>query len=95
MRWKSLVKFPFLRTFAGPKRPNSPRTASVTRRICTAARLSSGTDCGTAFHAGVAEKIRESEVEVCFVTLHVGLGTFAPVKATTSPDTSCMRSAMN
>jgi S-adenosylmethionine:tRNA ribosyltransferase-isomerase len=36
---------------------------------------------GLHFTKNVLKKIRARGVEVCFVTLHVGLGTFAPVKA--------------
>jgi S-adenosylmethionine:tRNA ribosyltransferase-isomerase len=35
---------------------------------------------GLHFTEALLEKIRELGVRVCFVTLHVGLGTFAPVK---------------
>ena len=35
---------------------------------------------GLHFTESLLDKIRASGVEVCFVTLHVGLGTFAPVK---------------
>ena len=36
---------------------------------------------GLHFTPELLEKIRTLGVEICFVTLHVGLGTFAPVKA--------------
>ena len=36
---------------------------------------------GLHFTEYFSEKIRERGVKICFVTLHVGLGTFAPVKA--------------
>ena len=36
---------------------------------------------GLHFTEPLLEKIRSRGVQVCFVTLHVGLGTFAPVKA--------------
>ncbi len=36
---------------------------------------------GLHFTPEILEKIREKGVKVCFVTLHVGLGTFRPVKA--------------
>ncbi|HET7626621.1 MAG TPA: tRNA preQ1(34) S-adenosylmethionine ribosyltransferase-isomerase QueA [Verrucomicrobiae bacterium] len=36
---------------------------------------------GLHFTKNILETIRARGVEVCFVTLHVGLGTFAPVKA--------------
>ncbi|MBE6782716.1 MAG: tRNA preQ1(34) S-adenosylmethionine ribosyltransferase-isomerase QueA [Ruminococcaceae bacterium] len=36
---------------------------------------------GLHFTPELLEKIREKGVKVCFVTLHVGLGTFRPVKA--------------
>ncbi len=36
---------------------------------------------GLHFTAHLLTRLREAGVEVCFVTLHVGLGTFAPVKA--------------
>ena len=36
---------------------------------------------GLHFTPALLEKIRALGVQVCFVTLHVGLGTFAPVKA--------------
>jgi S-adenosylmethionine:tRNA ribosyltransferase-isomerase len=36
---------------------------------------------GLHFTEDLLQRIREMGVEVCFVTLHVGLGTFAPVKS--------------
>jgi S-adenosylmethionine:tRNA ribosyltransferase-isomerase len=36
---------------------------------------------GLHFTAALLDRIRSRDVEVCFVTLHVGLGTFAPVKS--------------
>jgi len=36
---------------------------------------------GLHFTERLLDRIKESGVKVCFVTLHVGLGTFAPVKA--------------
>ena len=36
---------------------------------------------GLHFTPELLEKIRALGVQICFVTLHVGLGTFAPVKA--------------
>jgi S-adenosylmethionine:tRNA ribosyltransferase-isomerase len=41
---------------------------------------------GLHFTPELLEKIRALGVEICFVTLHVGLGTFAPVKAETLAD---------
>src|SRR6185437_1609331 len=38
---------------------------------------------GLHFTEVLLDKIRARGVAVCFVTLHVGLGTFAPVKADT------------
>ena len=38
---------------------------------------------GLHFTAALLEEIRARGVRICFVTLHVGLGTFAPVKART------------
>ena len=38
---------------------------------------------GLHFTEKLLAEIRERGVEICFVTLHVGLGTFAPVKAET------------
>ena len=38
---------------------------------------------GLHFTESLLEQIRSAGVQVCFVTLHVGLGTFAPVKAAT------------
>jgi S-adenosylmethionine:tRNA ribosyltransferase-isomerase len=38
---------------------------------------------GLHFTGPLLERIRAAGVEVCFVTLHVGLGTFAPVKTET------------
>ena len=40
---------------------------------------------GLHFTAPLLDEIRARGVEICFVTLHVGLGTFAPVKSET-PD---------
>jgi S-adenosylmethionine:tRNA ribosyltransferase-isomerase len=36
---------------------------------------------GLHFTAGLLDKLRARGVNVCFITLHVGLGTFAPVKS--------------
>jgi S-adenosylmethionine:tRNA ribosyltransferase-isomerase len=36
---------------------------------------------GLHFTEAILQRIRQMGVEVCFVTLHVGLGTFAPVKS--------------
>jgi S-adenosylmethionine:tRNA ribosyltransferase-isomerase len=41
---------------------------------------------GLHFTQRLLDQIRQNEVKVCFVTLHVGLGTFAPVKAETILD---------
>jgi S-adenosylmethionine:tRNA ribosyltransferase-isomerase len=38
---------------------------------------------GLHFTEALLEKIRARGVKICFITLHVGLGTFAPVKADT------------
>ena len=38
---------------------------------------------GLHFTAALLDEIRARDVRVCFLTLHVGLGTFAPVKAET------------
>lgn len=38
---------------------------------------------GLHFTPALLERLRAAGVEICFVTLHVGLGTFAPVKAET------------
>jgi S-adenosylmethionine:tRNA ribosyltransferase-isomerase len=35
---------------------------------------------GLHFTDGTLQQLRQKDVEMCFVTLHVGLGTFAPVK---------------
>jgi len=44
---------------------------------------------GLHFTAPLLDEIRARGVEICFVTLHVGLGTFAPVKSET-PDQHLM-----
>jgi S-adenosylmethionine:tRNA ribosyltransferase-isomerase len=41
---------------------------------------------GLHFTTGLLEQIRSRGVRVCFVTLHVGLGTFAPVKSESIAD---------
>lgn len=33
------------------------------------------------FTPGILEEVKEKGIEICFVTLHVGLGTFAPVRS--------------
>ncbi len=42
-----------------------------------------GADRRLHFSGELLRRIRERGVEVCFVTLHVGLATFAPVKTET------------
>jgi S-adenosylmethionine:tRNA ribosyltransferase-isomerase len=41
---------------------------------------------GLHFTESLLDAIRSVGVRVCFITLHVGLGTFAPVKSETLPD---------
>jgi S-adenosylmethionine:tRNA ribosyltransferase-isomerase len=41
---------------------------------------------GLHFTQRLLDRIRWQEVKICFITLHVGLGTFAPVKAETIRD---------
>ena len=36
---------------------------------------------GLHFTNRLLDKVRSQDVQICFITLHVGLGTFAPVKA--------------
>ena len=48
--------------------------------LCARARLGGCADGGAALHAGDAGSDRRAGVEIARVTLHVGLGTFAPLR---------------
>ena len=43
-------------------------------------RIRSGTDSGTSFTPELLKEIEEKGIDIARVTLHVGLGTFRPVK---------------
>ena len=54
--------------------------ASGTRRCMRGSAGRGGADGGVALHAGDSGRIRARGVEIASVTLHVGLGTFQPVR---------------
>jgi S-adenosylmethionine:tRNA ribosyltransferase-isomerase len=66
-------------------RSNSKETESDRARYQTVFAKSPGSvaapTAGLHFTESFLDEIRARNIEVCFVTLHVGLGTFAPVKA--------------
>ncbi len=66
-------------------RKNSPHAAADRERYQTVFAQTAGSvaapTAGLHFTDTLLDAIRSRGVQVCFVTLHVGLGTFAPVKA--------------
>ncbi len=68
-------------------RPNAGEMESDRARYQTVFAQSPGSvaapTAGLHFTESILDEIRLREVHVCFLTLHVGLGTFAPVKAQT------------
>jgi S-adenosylmethionine:tRNA ribosyltransferase-isomerase len=66
---------------------NDPHQASDRERYQTVFAQTAGSvaapTAGLHFTDALLKEIRALGVQVCFVTLHVGLGTFAPVKAET------------
>jgi S-adenosylmethionine:tRNA ribosyltransferase-isomerase len=69
------------------RRPIGPSTAEDRERYQTIYANTPGSvaapTAGLHFTAPLLNQIRESGIEVCHVTLHVGPGTFAPVKTAT------------
>ena len=65
-------------------RPNCRKTRNVTRPFspATAGSVAAPT-AGLHFTPEMLEQIRARGVKICFVTLHVGPGTFLPVKTET------------
>jgi len=70
-----------------PGTPNSGSASQDRERYQTVYAQPPGSvaapTAGLHFTESLLEKIRALGVHICFVTLHVGLGTFAPVKAET------------
>jgi len=73
-----------------PCRPTSPRRCRRSCRgqnryqsLCRPLPVSGRATAGLHFTEALLTEIRAMGVRVCFVTLHVGPGTFAPVKAET------------
>ena len=68
-------------------RPDAGRTEEDRRRYQTVFARPAGSvaapTAGLHFTQALLEALRSQGVQVCFLTLHVGLGTFAPVKAQT------------
>jgi S-adenosylmethionine:tRNA ribosyltransferase-isomerase len=68
-------------------RPDARRCEDDRDRYQTVYARSAGSvaapTAGLHFTQRLLDQIRQQEVQVCFVTLHVGLGTFAPVKTET------------
>jgi S-adenosylmethionine:tRNA ribosyltransferase-isomerase len=66
-------------------RPSGPTTASDAERYQTVFAQAPGSvaapTAGLHFTPAFLDELRARGVQICFVTLHVGLGTFAPVKA--------------
>jgi len=62
--------------------------------LCARAGSVAAPTAGLHFTAARLAELAERHIEVCTVTLHVGLGTFARSRPPTSPPTSCMRSAI-
>ena len=77
-------------------RPTSPAGVPAERRaprlsdpVRARTRRSRGADRGPAFHANVVATLAARGVSIQKVTLHVGAGTFLPVKARTPKATKC------
>jgi S-adenosylmethionine:tRNA ribosyltransferase-isomerase len=62
-------------------RADSPRRSrALSNRLCRAARLRRRSHRRTSFHPGNLDQIRQRGVETAEITLHVGLGTFQPIR---------------
>ena len=74
LRWKSISNTPYIKA----ELPDQERYQTVySREVGSAAAPTAGLH----FTQELLEKIRNKGVKTAFVTLHVGLGTFRPVKA--------------
>ena len=71
---------PYIRRFAAPTAEDRERYQTVYAR---APGSIAAPTAGLHFTEKLLEQIRSRGVRICFVTLHIGLGTFAPVKAGT------------
>ena len=71
---------PYIKRAAGAEREDAARYQTVFARPPGSVAAPTA---GLHFTESLLEKIRARGVTICFVTLHVGLGTFAPVKAET------------
>ena len=56
---------------------------SLSNSICERNRFSSSANCRTSLYRRVTGEVKTKGVELAFITLHVGLGTFRPVSADT------------
>jgi len=73
---------------------NCPKTRSVTRQFFAKSSGSvAAPTAGLHFTPELLGKIRERGVKICFVTLHVGAGTFLPVKTENVAETQDARGA--
>ena len=57
------------------------RCPSLSNRLRGAPRCGCGADCRPSLHAGLVDSSSERGIEFAYVTLHVGAGTFQPVRA--------------
>jgi len=62
------------------------RTGSAIRQSMLRMRALLLPNCRPAFYAGADRRVRKAGAEVIFITLHVGLGTFQPIREETIED---------
>ena len=65
------------------------RSRVVPDGLFSAGRLRSCPNCGIALYRYSLERLRKKDVDVQFITLHVGIGTFRPVKSETIDAIRC------
>jgi len=65
------------------RQPNGTGPPTIPNRLRPSRRLGRGPNAGLHFTESLLAVISAGGVQVCFLTLHVGVGTFAPVKTET------------
>ena len=61
-------------------RGHDGRSRALSDRLCARARIGRGAHGRTSFHAGTSRRLDKRGVERTAITLHVGYGTFQPVR---------------